>query len=139
MLQIICGAKGKGKTVCLLNRANDAVKSTTGTIVYVDKNDKHMHDLSNHVRLIDASQYPLRSYNAFVGFICGIISQDYDLQELYLDSFLKISMLEGQDITASIKELADISEKHGLVMILSVSMDEKDLPEGVRPYIAVSL
>ena len=139
MLHIIAGRKGKVKTKYLLDKANAAVKEATGSTVYVDKNDKHMHELSNRVRLIDISQYPIRSYHAFVGFICGIISQDYDLQEIYLDSFLKVSHLEGQDITASIKELAAIADEHNLEMTLSVSMDEIDLPEGVAPFVEIAL
>lgn len=139
MLQIIAGSKGKGKTIYLLDKANSAIKESKGTIVYIDKNDKHMHDLNNKIRLIDASQYPIRSYNAFVGFICGIISQDYDLEELYLDSFLKISHLEGLDITAAISELNGIAEKYNLDIILSVSMDERDLPDNAKEKLIVSL
>ncbi|MCI8514825.1 MAG: twitching motility protein PilT [Lachnospiraceae bacterium] len=139
MLQIIAGSKGKGKTIYLLDKANTAIKKTKGTIVYIDKNDKHMHDLSNKIRLIDASEYPIRSYNAFVGFICGIISQDYDLEQLYLDSFLKISHLEGQDIEAAVAELNTIAEKYHLDIILSISVDEKELPENAKDKLIVSL
>lgn len=139
MLQIIAGSKGKGKTIYLLDKANAAIKETKGTIVYIDKNDKHMHDLSNKIRLIDASEYPIRSYNAFVGFICGIISQDYDLEELYLDSFLKISHLEGQDIEAAVTELNAIAEKYHLDIILSISVDEGELPENAKDKLIVSL
>lgn len=139
MLQIIAGSKGKGKTIYLLDKANSAIKETKGTIVYIDKNDKHMHDLSNKIRLIDASEYPIRSYNAFVGFICGIISQDYDLEELYLDSFLKISHLEDQDIGPAVTELNAIAEKYHLNIILSISVDERELPENAKDKLIVSL
>ena len=91
------------------------------------------------VCLIAASEYPIRSYNAFVGFICGIISQDYDLKELYLDSFLKISHLEGLDITAAINELSSIADKYNLDIILSVSMNECDLPANAKDKLIISL
>lgn len=139
MLQIIAGSKGKGKTKCLLDKSNAAIMKTEGTIVYIDKNDKHKYELNNKIRLIDASEYPIRSYNAFVGFICGIISQDYDLKELYLDSFLKIAHLEGLDITAAINELNGIAEKYNLDIILSVSMDERDLPANAVEKLIISL
>lgn len=132
MLQIIAGGKGMGKTVIMLEKANAAIAQTEGTIVYIDKNSKHMHELSNKIRLIDASEYPIRSYNAFVGFVCGIISQDYDLKELYLDSFLKIAHLEGQDITAAISELNGIANKYNLDIVISVSMSEDELPENAK-------
>ncbi|MBR1814299.1 MAG: twitching motility protein PilT [Lachnospiraceae bacterium] len=139
MLQIIAGSKGKGKTIYLLDKANKSIKETKGTIVYIDKNNKHMHELSNQIRLIDASEYPIRSYNAFLGFVCGIISQDYDLEELYLDSFLKISHLEGLDISAAVSELSDIADKHNLNIVLSISMDEQNLPEIAKSKLIVSL
>ena len=139
MLQIIAGSKGKGKTIYLLDKANKSIKETTGTIVYIDKNNKHMHELSNQVRLIDASEYPIRSYNAFIGFVCGIISQDYDLEELYLDSFLKISHLEGMDISNAIDELDAIGRKNNVTIILSISMDEQNLPENAKSKLIVSL
>ena len=137
MLQIIAGSKGK--TIYLLDKANQSIKESKGTIVYIDKNNKHMHELSNQIRLIDASEYPIRSYNAFVGFVCGIISQDYDLEELYLDSFLKISHLEGMDISNAIDELDEISRKNHVTFILSVSMDEQNLPENAKSKLIVSL
>ncbi len=139
MLQIIAGSKGKGKTVYLLDKANDAIAKTEGTIVYIDKNNKHMHDLNRKIRLIDASEYPIRSYNAFVGFVCGIISQDYDLKELYLDSFLKVSHMEGLDITAAINELSNIADKYNLDIILSISMNEDELPENAKAFLKISL
>mgnify|MGYP000000545416 CR=1 FL=1 len=38
MVQIIAGAKGKGKTKYLLDMANTAVKEAKGSVVYLDKN-----------------------------------------------------------------------------------------------------
>ena len=44
MIQIISGVKGKGKTKFLIQKVNDAVKNVKGTIVYLDKNNKHMYE-----------------------------------------------------------------------------------------------
>ena len=41
MIDIIAGAKGKGKTKILIQQVNDDIKLTKGTIVYLDKNNKH--------------------------------------------------------------------------------------------------
>ena len=94
MVQIIAGKKGKGKTKYLLAGANEAVETAKVSIVYIDKNGKHMYELSNKVRLINVAEFPIRSYNAFVGFICGIISQDHDIEVIFLDSFLTVAHLE---------------------------------------------
>ena len=90
MVQIIAGAKGKGKTKYLLDMANTAVKEAKGSVVYLDKSSKHMYELNNKVRLIDVSGFPIKNADEFVGFICGILSQDHDLEQIYLDSFLKV-------------------------------------------------
>ena len=139
MVQLIVGKKGKGKTKQLLDKVNAAIKSADGNIVYLDKSTKHMFELNNKIRLIDVSAYPLKNSDEFIGFICGIISQDHDLQEMYLDSFLKNSCLEGEDITEAILKLEKISEKFDVNFVLSVSMDESELPEAVKKNILISL
>lgn len=139
MVQLIVGKKGKGKTKQLLDKVNSEVKAITGNIVYLDKSTKHMYELNNKIRLIDVSQFMIENSSEFIGFISGIISQDHDLQQMYFDSFLKISCLEGADITATIEKLEKISEKSNVDFVLSVSLDEGELPESVKKNITISL
>ena len=81
MVQLIVGKKGKGKTKQLLDKVNAEVKTANGNIVYIDKSTKHMFELNNKVRLISATDYPLKNSDEFIGFICGIVSQDHDLRK----------------------------------------------------------
>ena len=139
MVQLIVGNKGKGKTKHLLDKVNSEVKSITGNIVYLDKSTKHMYELNNKVRLIDVSQFMIENSSEFIGFVSGIISQDHDLQQMYFDSFLKISCLEDADITDTIAKLEKLSAANGVDFILSVSRDESGLPESVKKDILISL
>lgn len=139
MVQIISGEKGKGKTKYLLDMANGAVKESKGSIVYLDKSSKHMYELNNKLRLINMKEYPINTSEGFVGFICGIISQDHDLEQMYLDSFLKLACLEGEDIEATVKALEDIGEKYHIKFVLSVSQNASDLPESLKANVVVSL
>ena len=140
MIQIIAGKKGKGKTKHLLDKVNAEVKEVHGNIVYLDKSSKHMYELNNKVRLIDTSEFGLSSSDGFIGFICGIISQDHDLEEMYLDSFLTIAFAETDDeIQHAIEKLDIISEKYNVKFILSVSRDESKLPECAKAKIVISL
>ena len=109
MVQLIIGNKGDGKTKHLLDRVNSQIKTASGNIVYLDKSTKHMHELNNKVRLINVTDYPLKNSDEFIGFLCGIISQDYDLEQVYLDSFLKIAHLEHGDLTDALTQLNQIS------------------------------
>ena len=95
MVQIVAGKKGKGKTKYLLEIANSSMAQAKGTIVFLDKNVKHMFELNRKIRLINVCDFPIGTLEAFLGFLCGIISQDHDLEEVYLDSFLKEKLPEA--------------------------------------------
>ena len=138
MVQLIVGSKGDGKTKHLLDRVNNQIKTASGNIVYLDKNTKHMHELDNKVRLINVSVYPIKNADEFVGFVCGIISQDYDLEQMYLDSFLRIAHLEGEDLTDALTQLNNISEQFKVNFCLSISVEENQLPEFAKEQVIIS-
>ena len=140
MIEIICGEKGKGKTKELLGKVNASVQTANGNVVYLDKSQKHMYELNNKIRLINVMDYPVMNCDVFLGFICGIISQDNDLEEMYLDSFLTIADVATEDeIAKAIAKLDVIGNKYNVKFILSVSKNECDLPECVKDKIIVSL
>jgi len=139
MVQLIVGDKGKGKTKHLLDKVNTEVKNVSGNIVYLDKSTKHMYELNNKVRLINVSDYMITNSDEFVGFICGIISQDHDLQQMYLDSFLKIACIEDADYVSTFKKLEKVSENFKVDFIISISVDEADLADDYKSKVIVSL
>lgn len=140
MIEIISGEKGKGKTKELLDKVNTSVASASGNIVYLDKSQKHMYELNNKVRLINVTDYPIDNCDEFLGFICGIVSQDNDLEEMYLDSFLTIAALEtDEEICHAIEKLDVISEKYNVKFVLSVSKNEAMLPDCAKAKIVISL
>lgn len=139
MIQLIVGEKGKGKTKLLIDKVNAEVRAVNGSIVYIDKSIRHMHALSSKVRLINITEYPITNSEELMGFLCGILSQDNDLEQIYLDSFLTIAKLDGSDISEEIDRLDKISMKYKVDFIVSVSLNEKKLPESVKPYVSVSL
>ena len=140
MIQLIVGKKGKGKTKHLLAKVNDAIKGANGNIVYLDKSSKHMYELNNKVRLINVKDYGISNSDEFIGFVCGIISQDHDLEELYFDSFLKSAGLEeGGEMLPVLNRLDAVSEAYHVNITISISLDEQELPEEVKSKIIVSL
>lgn len=139
MVQLIVGEKGKGKTKELLDRVNKEIKEANGTIVYLDKSRKHMYELNNKIRLIDMSDYDIQNSGEFLGFISGIVSQDNDLEKMYLDSFLKISKVTDDELEVVLKRLDELGKKYNLSFVLSVSKNESELPEGAKDMIMISL
>ena len=132
MIQIIAGKKGKGKTKHLLDKVNAEVKEVHGNIVYLDKSSKHMYELNNKVRLIDVSVYPIKNADEFDGFVCGFISQDHDLEQVYLDSFLTTAKLEGKDVTGTLEQLNAVGEKFNVKFVVSMSLDKEEIPESLQ-------
>lgn len=139
MIQLIVGAKGKGKTKILLDKVNSEVKAAHGSIVYLDKSTKHMYELNNRIRLIDVSGFGLESTGEFIGFIYGILSQDHDLEQMYLDSFLKISLTDATTANDLLRKLDAISKKFGVTFVISISADSADIAEDLKDNIIAEL
>ena len=138
MIDIIAGAKGKGKTKILIQQVNDDIKLTKGTIVYLDKNNKHMYELSNQIRLIVVPEFNVTDTDMFLGFIAGIISQDHDLDKIYLDSFLTTACIKD-NLDYAVEKLDALSEKFGVSFVISASVDKENMPESVQKSVSHAL
>jgi len=132
MVSLIVGQKGKGKTKELLDKVNADVKNVTGNIVYLDKDTSHMYELNNKIRLINVSDYEITNAEEFYGFVSGIISQNHDIQQMYFDSYIKISHQEDQDISKNVEKLAALSGKYSVDMVLSVSLERSKFPASIQ-------
>lgn len=139
MVELIVGKKGKGKTKVLLDEVNKSIKQVNGNIVYLDKSGKHMYELNNKVRLIDVPKYQVGNGDEFVGFISGIISQDHDLEEIYLDSFLQIAQLEKEQVEETLSKLDGIGKNQDVKFVISISLDQEEIPESFQSCIKVAL
>ncbi len=139
MVEIISGDKGTGKTKVLITKANDSALLTSGSIVFLDKNNKHMYELSNRIRMINVQDFHVENFDMFCGFLYGIASQDHNLEYLFLDSFLTIAHIDLSRIEEAIKFLTDYSEKEDIHVIISLSVNGEQLPPALQPYISVSL
>lgn len=140
MIQIICGEKGKGKTKILIEKVNSEVQNAKGNIVFLDKSNKHMYELSNKIRLINVTDYQIENHNQFLGFLCGIISGDHDLQSIYLDSFLTIAHINEDNIMDDVfKKLEKISNQFNVNICISISVNYDKIPDYMKENVIVSL
>ena len=141
MVQLIVGNRGKGKTKILIDNANDYVAKATGNIVYIDKSLKHMYELNNKIRLIDISPYPVKGYDQLEGFICGVLSQDHDIEAVYIDSFSLLSDIQDKitDMNSSVKLIEKISSLFNVNFVLSLSCEKSELSEELQEKIIVAL
>ena len=142
MIQLIVGEKGKGKTKHLLEKVNASAKTVGGNIVYLDKNNKHMYELNNKIRLINASEFPLSNEGEFVGFVCGIVSQDHDLEQVFFDSFMDVAYIKertAEAVEKVVKKLDKISDQFKVDFVISVSLGASELTEYLQSKVIVSL
>ena len=139
MVQLIVGDRGKGKTKHLLDSANEAVKNATGNIVYLDKNSKHMFELDRSIRLINVREYPVADLDVLMGFVCGLISGNHDIESIYFDSFLILANLEDQDPTEAIDKMIVLSDRLGVEFIISVSLAANELDSKFQDILDKSL
>lgn len=140
MVEIISGEKGKGKTKYLLEKVNNAIRTASGDILYFDKSAKHMYELDSKIRLINTTDYPISTSEEFIGFLCGSLSQNNDIEQIFLDSFLTIAFVDtNEGFCEIIKKLENLSEQFKVNFVLSVSKNEKDLPECAKGKIIISL
>ncbi|MDO4808850.1 MAG: twitching motility protein PilT [Eubacteriales bacterium] len=139
MVELIVGGKGKGKTKILLEKAAEAIKNANGSVVYVDKNNQHMYELSNQIRLVDITQYPVKGTEGFFGFLSGMIASNHDLEFVILDSFLTIARLELKELVSAVELIKSLSERYSVNFIISVSLDEAEIPAELKELISVAL
>ncbi|MBE5895064.1 MAG: twitching motility protein PilT [Lachnospiraceae bacterium] len=139
MIQLIVGNEGKGKTTKLLEKVNSEIKEASGNIVYLDKNSKHMYELNNKVRLIDVSEYVFSNTDEFYGFLCGVISQDHDLQQVYFDNFIKIGCIDKDCMKCTLDKFNALSDKYNITFVMSIAVSENDIPEEYKSNIIISL
>lgn len=134
MVKFILGAKGTGKTKWLIDNANKDKKEGNGNIAFVDVDDNHIFTLNYDVRLINAMEFKILNIESFYGFLCGIISKDYDVEKIYVDGIYKIMDIEIKDLKDLLEKLTFIGEKFNTEFFINVDYVLEDIPEELKPY-----
>lgn len=136
MIQVILGSKGSGKTVKLLELANNAVAQERGNIFFIDHNNKHMYDLQREVRLVNAAEYAIDSPDSFYGMLCGMLSANFDITLIVVDGFLKIldPSLKLADLERFFEKADKLLNEHNVRMVIGISGDPAETPEFITRY-----
>ena len=135
MIQIIAGLQGAGKTKSLIDLANAESKTTHGHLVSVDADNSHILQLSHKIRLIKPDDYPLETPDEFFGFVCGILSQDYDICTIYIDGLLKNANAHMGNVQELVHKVELVASKMNVNFMISMCCDPKDLPESVQKFL----
>ena len=139
MINIISGKKGRGKTKVLLEQANQCISGADGSVIFLDKDNSLMYELDRKIRLINIKEFPVVNIDGFIGFVCGILSQDHDISNIFIDGLYAISNVNIDILDDAVKQLEDISKKFMVDFTFSVSEDEQDLPPYAKQFVKISL
>ena len=132
MVKFILGRKGAGKTKWLIDNANKDIKEGNGNIAFVDADDSHIFSLDYNVRLINAMEFNIKNIESLYGFLCGMISMDYDLEKIYIDSIYKTIDLKIEDLQYLHDKLKKMSDKYDTEFYLNVDYTMDDIPEDMK-------
>ncbi len=135
MVKILAGKEGSGKTKKLLNMANEQVTKSMGNIVYLDSDKRHIYDLKHEIRFLNMQEFPLKKPEEFVGFLCGIISNDYDIDTIYVDGLYNMVDMSEVDATMCVNKLEEIAGKFNIEFRIGMNYKGTDVPEDIKKYL----
>lgn len=135
MVKFIIGIKGSGKTKRMITMANEASRACDGCVVYIDRDQKHIYDLDKSIRFIETGEFHMTNLKAFYGFVCGVISQNYDTKEIFIDGHRLINEAKDECLEEFITNTTKLAEQFNISFTLSMSRSKESVPSFMEPYI----
>jgi len=135
MIQVFCGKRGSGKTKALIGLANDKVSESKGHVVYIDDNKRPLLQLDKAIRFVDASEFDLNQGESFYAFLCGMISEDYDIDTIFIDGLFNIVDLVNEEAAHLFSSLEKISNNNNVDFYINVT-EVEGMPDIIKKYVA---
>ena len=135
MIQVIAGKKGSGKTKRLIDLTNTTARDAEHDVIFLDDDNRYMFDVDHKVRFINAEDYHIHNADMFIGFLCGMLSSNFDIGTVFIDAFLKLCHTDLENTGEVVKTLAELGAKHNVDFVLSLSADPEELPDYLRQYL----
>jgi hypothetical protein len=133
MVKLIAGHFGTGKTKRIIQMANETLEKTTGNIIFIDDDKRHMYELKHDLRFISMDEYPVNTKDEFIGFLCGVLSNNYDIEYIFIDSLFKVIKMEMSELEDFMMKVEKISKTFDVHFNMTVSCD--NLPESLKGYL----
>ncbi len=134
MIKIITGKKGTGKTKILIEMINESVKTTDGVLVCIEKGETVRRSISYKVRWCDVDQSNIEGYDAFYGFVAGMLAGNFDIKEVFVDGVFRICGRDYDELGRLLEKLDKLTGDESTI-VFTVSADAADLPESVTQFI----
>lgn len=136
MIQVFCNEIGAGKTKELISLANSKLNVAKGDSVYIDYDLKYFRELDRRIRFVAIKDYEIKDYEGFYGLLCGIISENYDVENIYIDSFFDRIKLSYDNLAVFLSKIKSLVNRFNINLFINISDCEKQLPECLKEYVA---
>lgn len=136
MIKAIMGLKGTGKTKALADLANQAVAADHGNVVYIEKGKTLMFTINSHARLVNIEDYAISDFDAFYGFIAGLIAGNHDITEIFIDSITKICAPDLDAVEAFLVKAKKLSDTYNVNITVTISGDTAAASDGLKAFLA---
>ena len=135
MVELLIGKKGTGKTKVLIDNVNASAVNADGNVVFISNNtSQNMYNITSKVRMADTSDFEIASWNEFFGFICGIVSGNFDITNIFVDGTLKI-VKNTEGFEEFLTRVEELGKKFDINFEFSVSVDKDEAPEYIKKYV----
>ncbi len=135
MIKLVVGKKGSGKTKTMLDAIAQAVKDESGNVIFVCNSNRHMLEVTHAARLVDVSNADTETFRLFKAYIMGMLSQNYDISHIFVDSLFKIVPDDNDALADFVSELEEISNNSNVKFTICISADKSELPDSIHKYI----
>lgn len=135
MIRIVCGPKGSGKTKKIIAEANAAVETAKGHLIFITDTKRYMYDLRREIRFIDVTDYAVAGEEALCGFVKGAIAGNYDNEYVFIDGVARIAGKQLKDMAQLFYMLEKVAEMRSLIIYITCSCDQPELPEFAAKYL----
>lgn len=136
MIQVFCNKRGSGKTKELINLANSQLANAKGDSVYIDDDSSYIRQIDRRIRFISTDEFGINDCDGFYGLLCGIISENYDVENIYIDGILNIVSCSVRETSCLFRKVLSLSERFGLNIYVNINFEEEEVPEFIREYVA---
>ncbi len=134
MIKVVYGPKGMGKTKILIDTANKLAQEAKGVVVFIDSSSQLMYDLKHEVRFVNVSDFPLSGCDGFLGFVCGILSQNYDIEGIFIDGLNYITKQKAAELGNFLENLETVAEKVNIDFYITLNGMNEEVPEFLKKY-----
>ncbi len=134
MVTLIAGKKGSGKTKDIVKKANDDLQASKGNTIFIDDDNRAMYDLHHDIRFINLSEFPISSASEFFGFVCGLISNNYDIEKIFIDGIMNTVKMNEEELTTWFIKAEDISIAFNIDFVITLNY-ESEVPSSLHRFL----